>query len=51
MKKYPDSSKLADLLGDLANIVDTARKLCVELQHMYERETMELLVPEEDLFK
>ena len=51
LKKYPDSSKLADLLADLANIVETARKLCVELQHMYEREFMEVMPPEDDCFK
>lgn len=51
LKKYPDSSKLADLLADLANIVETARNLCVELQHMYEREFMEVMPPEDGCFK
>ncbi len=48
LKKYPDSSMLADLLCHLFNIVETARKLCVELQHMYEREFMDLMPAEND---
>ena len=48
IKKYPDSSKLLELLHDISSIADTARSMCVELRDLYSRVNMNILPPDSE---